>query len=79
MASILVGLALYSKFFRRNEKHNMKLEAKYFESLKSFNNGVLEKSKLLDEGINYFKNLGLSLEESKKRVEKDLIIVKSST
>ena len=79
MAAILLTLALFSKFFQRNEKSKMKLEVKYFEALKNFKTGSLDKAGLLYEGGPYFKTIGLTPAEGKIRVEQDLTLVKSST
>ena len=79
MAAILLTLALFSNFFRKNEKEKMKLEASYFESLKRFKAGKLEKLDLIKESALYLKNQGLSPAEGKIRVEHDLTLVKSST
>lgn len=78
MAAILLTLALFSKFFRKNEQIKMNLEAKYFEALKNFKAGTLDKAGLLNEGALYFKNIGLTPAEGKIRVERDLTLVKSS-
>lgn len=78
MAAILVGLSLFSNLFRSREQKSMKLETNYFEALKGFKSGTASKATLDKEGNSYFKSLGLSLEESKKRIEKDLTLVNSS-
>ena len=78
MAAILLFLVFFSKFFRRHEVAKMKIETRYFEALKKFKAGGLDKAGLLEEGSPYFKGLGLSPAEFKIKVENDLTIVKSS-
>ena len=74
MCIILFSLSIFVKIYRPKEKLQMKLEASYVEGLKKYlstPNQTL-RAQIVDYGLNYYNNLGLTEENSLKMIEKDL-------
>jgi hypothetical protein len=74
MCIILFSLSIFVKIYRPKEKLQMKLEASYFEGLKNYlaaPNQTL-KTQIVNDGLNYYNNLGLTEENALRTIEKDL-------
>ncbi len=64
---ILVTLYIYSHFYQKKAKELSRLEAQYIEALKAG-----QKEKALEVGLVFLTKKGMSADEAKLLIEKDL-------